>query len=176
MKRFILMALFAVVAMGASAQAYLGGSFNLGTKSVKVGDGDATSTTTFALMPEVGYKFTPVLSIGAEVGFGVTKTEDTDAINLWSLAPYVRFNLAKLGSSVNFFTDAVFEYDWISQGSHDTDGYCFGIRPGLSVDLNSNWSILGKMVLFSYSKYDQVKTTTFAIQPNQVSLGIVYNF
>lgn len=176
MKKIFLMALFAIVAVGANAQFYLGGSLNVGTQSIKVNDGDSYNTTTFALTPELGYNITPVFAVGTELGFGYAKTEDHDAINTWTVAPYFRFNFAELGRNVKLFADAVFEYDWISQGSVDTDGFLVGIRPGISVALNSHWNIIGKTMLFSYSKYDEVKTTTFAIQPSKVSLGFVYNF
>lgn len=176
MKKILLMAFFAVAAVGANAQVYLGGSLNLGTTNVKEGDLDGVSTTTFSITPEIGYNITDAFAIGAEVGFGTSKTEDHKARNKWTVAPYVRYSFAELGNNVKLFADVFFAYNWLSQGDADWDGFEVGLRPGINVALNDKWSLVGKMTLFSYSKYDELKTTTFAFQPSEVSLGVVYNF
>lgn len=176
MKKIILMAVMAVATLTASAQVYVAGSFDLGVSSVKVGDGDSESTTTFALSPEIGYSFNNMWAVGAELGFGTSKTDDVKAITNWKVSPYVRCTFGELASGVNVFAEAYYTHKWFSQGDADWNGWAVGVRPGVSVSLGSNWSMVGKMVLFQYSKYDEVKTTAFQIAPSEVSLGVCYNF
>jgi len=176
MKKYLFMALFAVAAISANAQVYLGGTLSLGTSNVKVGDNDGVSTTTFGIIPEIGYNITDVFAIGTELGFATSKTEDAKAVNCWEVAPYVRANFAELGSNVKLFADVFFAYDWLSQGDADWDGFEVGLRPGIKVSLNDNWDLIGKMKLFSYSKYDETKTTTFQFAPTSVQIGVAYNF
>lgn len=176
MKKFLFMAFLAVAATSANAQFYLGGTLQLGTQNVKVGDADGVSTTTFGILPEIGYNITDVFAIGAELGFNTSKTEDYKALNVWGVGPYVRANFAELGNNVKLFADAFFAYEWASQGDADTDGFEVGLRPGINVALNDNWGLIGKMTLFSYSKYDETKTTSFKFAPTSVQLGVVYNF
>lgn len=176
MKKIILMAVMAVATLTASAQVYVAGAFDLGVNSVKLGDADAVSTTNFSLSPEVGYNFNEMWAVGAELGFGVSKTDDVDAITSWRVSPYVRCTFGELGSGVKMFAEAYYAHKWYSQDSADWNGWGVGVRPGVSVALGSKWSLVGKMVLFQYSKFDETKTTTFQIAPSEVSLGVSYNF
>jgi len=175
MKKFLLVAAMGVMSLAANAQFYVAGSFNLGVKSVKLGSADAVSTTTFGLSPEVGYNFTKNFAFGAELGFNTSKTESSDAVNTWSICPYLRYTFGELGGGVNVFGEAYFGYDSYTGGA-DYDGIRFGVRPGVSVALGDNWALVGKMVLFEYSKYDELKTTKFQIAPSEVSLGVCYTF
>lgn len=176
MKKILLIAAMAVMTLTASAQVYVAGSFGLGVSSVKVGDGDSKSTTVFSLSPEIGYSFNETWAVGAELGFGTSKTDDVDAITSWGVSPYVRCTFAELASGVNVFAEAYYAHVWYSQDKVDWNGWGLGVRPGVSVSLGSNWSLVGKMVLFEYSKFDETKTTTFQIAPSEVSLGVCYNF
>jgi len=176
MKKLLFMVFLAVAAKNTNAQLYRGGTLQLSTQNVKTGDADGVSTTSFGIAPEIGYNITDIFAIGTEVAFSTSKTEDYKALNTWGVAPYVRANFAELGSNVKLFADAYFAYEWASQGSADWDGFEFGLRPGINVALNDNWDLIGKMTLFSYSKYDEVKTTSFKFAPANVQLGVVYNF
>lgn len=176
MKKYLIMALFAIVALSANAQFYVGGSLELGTSTTKVGDADGVSTTIFGIAPEFGYNITDVFAIGTEASFGTSKTEDAKATNIWGIAPYVRANFADLGSHVKLFADVFFDYEWASKGDADWDGFEVGLRPGINVALNDHWGLIGKMTLFSYSKFEETKVTTFKFQPTSIKLGVVYNF
>lgn len=171
MKKFFFMVILAVAATGASAQCYLGGTFQFG-----YADADGTSTTTFGVLPEFGYNITDVFAVGTEVVFNVSKTGEADAVYVWGVAPYVRANFARIGTHVKLFADAYLAYEWANQSDVSIDGFEVGLRPGINVALNERWSLIGKMTLLSYSRFDDVNTTTFKLGPTSVQLGVAYNF
>lgn len=176
MKKLFLVAAMAVMSMAASAQVYVAGSLDLGTTNVKVGDADGVSTTFFGITPEIGYNFNESFAVGTELGFLTSKTDDVKATNKWYLSPYLRYTFGEIGNAVKFFGEVYYAHAWYSQGNNDWNGWALGVRPGVSVALGSNWSLVGKMVLFEYNKFDERKTTTFQIAPSEVSLGVCYSF
>ena len=106
MKKLFLAAAMMVASLAASAQVYVGGS--LGFQSIKPYDGAETSTT-FSIMPEIGYNLDDNWAVGIQLGYTSSnadsdfeKTDFTKAII--NLNPYARYTFAKTGIA-SFFVD-----------------------------------------------------------------------
>jgi len=174
-----MMAVMAVAAISANAQVYVGGNVNFSIADVKVGDADSKSTTSFSINPEIGYNINETWAAGVAVGFGTNKSGDAKAVNTVSVSPYVRYKFAQSGP-VGVFTDAFFAYENSSCDGNSTNGWAAGLRPGLSVKVSDKVSLTATTALFQYSQSGKdpfkVKTTAFQIAPQNVALGVYYNF
>jgi hypothetical protein len=133
-KLIALVALLAMVTMGANAQVYVGGS--LGFTSSKMDNGGADQDgTSYKIMPEIGYQLDDMLSIGVQVGYshgyasfgGITVTdfmstlntigsayvdinEDGMKLNSFTFAPYIRYNVLELGGMAKLFVEGSVGY------------------------------------------------------------------
>lgn len=173
----MMIAALMVMTVAASAQVYVGGTLGLATSNTKVGDADGVNTTAFAITPEIGYNLSNDFAIGLGLGFMTSKVEDNDAINAFSLSPYVRYTFAELSDNVKLFADAAFEYDFYNKDYSDV--WSIGVLPGILVNLSSNVQLVGRIKLFSYSSTTddpKTKVTSFGFNPTDMQLGIQYNF
>ena len=138
MKRFILMALVAVMSLTASAQVYLGGSVGLWRDYNE-------NETSFNLTPEVGYNLSDKWAIGLQIGYQHQYAKGVKA-NGFGIKPYGRWSYAKVGP-VRFFLDMGFGFDTYKTKveigdetikSDPFNAWEIGVSPGLAVAIVIN--------------------------------------
>jgi hypothetical protein len=181
MKKLFMIAALAVSTLAASAQVYLGGS--LGFESVKPVKG-ADASSTFSFKPEVGYNFDESWAVGVQLGFTTTNANEygaktDDNVNVFSIAPYVRYTFAKTGIA-SFFVDGGFGFD-IYGGDADGNVFGIGVRPGVSFAISEKVSVVSKLGYLGYKKYndDLGGGSAFGLNTDNntnLELGVFYNF
>lgn len=169
MKKVFITLVATIMAVSASAQVYVGGGIGLG--STKVGDGD--SQTTYKFVPEVGYNFDKNWAAG--IAFGWEGNDDTTT---FMINPYARYTFVH-SKFVNVFFDTTVGYAHNNAGK-GTDSYEFGFKPGVAVNLNSNFSFVAHVGFLGYrqTEYDKLKTKSWGVnlEGNDVVFGLYYNF
>ena len=175
MKKVFMMAIMAIVAISASAQAYVGGS--IGFTNVKV-DGHDDSQNTLTIAPEVGYTLSDDWAIGAALGFTYYKEGDA-SVTAFEVSPYVRYT-AIHADRVNFFLDGVVNFNTAKpKGGDAQNGWGIGIKPGVAFKVNDNVSLVAHVGFLGYEdshKIDGKKKFGIGLDGNDFSLGFYYNF
>lgn len=174
MKKLVMMAVMAIVAVSASAQVYVGGS--LGYSNVDE-EGKDDALNTFTLAPEVGYNLGDEWAIGTTLNFGYSKQGDASATTI-GIAPYVRYNFARI-DKVRFFIDGTVEFQSYKPKEVDAmNSWGIGVRPGVAFDLNDKVSLIAHVGNFGYADTHKVNgKKTFGLNlDNNLSLGFYYNF
>ena len=187
MKKIVLMAAFMVATIAASAQVYVGGS--LGFESFK-GNKDAKASTTFSILPEIGYNLDEHFAVGIQIGYGSTNDagfladgnfaghKSDKKASVFTIAPYARYTFAKTGIA-SFFVDGGIEY--ISYGN-DLKGSTFGLgfRPGVKLAASEKVDLIAKLGYFGYTKDDDdlggAEKIGLRIDNSDLSIGVLYNF
>ncbi|ETD19631.1 MULTISPECIES: outer membrane beta-barrel protein [Prevotellaceae] len=180
MKKFFMTLAAAIIAVSASAQVYVGG--NVGISSVKIAGGD--SETAYKFLPEFGYNIDRDWAVGMVVGWGKGNPVEIEeglknAAKTFEINPYVRYT-ALHSKYVNVFFDGSVGYrSYKNVGSE----YSFGIKPGLSVNLNDRFSFVAHVGFLGYKCYDPKADNTknssawgVDVNGNNVTFGVYYNF
>lgn len=181
MKKILMMAVMAVMALGASAQWYVGGSLNFGqTKS------DGVKTTTYGIAPEVGYNFSEKWAFGGILDLGYTKITDVKT-TLINVNPYARYTYFK-SDVVSLFVDGTvgLGFGWSKAGGEKSDtavAYSIGLKPGVAFNFNEHFSLVAHIGLLGYQGgNDTYKDAGLPeewglhLNGNALSLGFYYNF
>ncbi|MDE6240024.1 MAG: porin family protein, partial [Muribaculaceae bacterium] len=103
MKKFLLLAVAAVMALGASAQTnkwYAGGQLTFGRTTESASGVKSTQVT---VLPELGYNLTDNFAIGAQAGVQYRKSGGEEK-TVFQINPYARYTYLKY-ERVNLFVD-----------------------------------------------------------------------
>lgn len=179
MKKIFMTLAAAVLAISASAQVYVGG--NVGIASTKIQGGD--SETTYKFLPEIGYNFNNDWAVGVEFGWGKgtpVSIEDADSnVKTFEVNPYVRYTFLH-SKYINVFMDGALGYKHYNGVG---DNYSIGLKPGVSVNLNKNFSFVAHVGFLGYKDYDPktegVKSSNawgLDLDGNNITFGLYYNF
>ena len=167
MKKIFMTMAAMVVAISASAQVYIGGGVGIG--STKVGDGDAKMNYKF--VPEIGYQFNKNWEAGVTVGWQGVE----DGSHSFELAPYARYTFCNT-KLVDLFLEGTVGY--VHQDH--VDGYEFGIKPGLKLNMSDHVSFVTKVGFLGYRQVGdgaaKVKNWGVDIDGTDVSFGVNYKF
>ena len=210
------------VAATMNAQMYIGGSLGYSnTKSdngtVGVKATEEYTTNMFVFAPEFGYKLDDKMAVGIAIEFGTgsreTKWVGTGAAPLkytkpstttFAINPYLRYQVLSFGKA-NIFVDGGlnFQLSKDKEVGFDAKGNTYDnkasmdlglfVTPGVSFDINENWSIvakLDKMFTLGYSKGAvadldgapdaptnfNVGFSTGGFQLGSLRFGVYYNF
>lgn len=133
-----------MAAITASAQEgiYLGGGISLWRNN----DVDKTS---FSITPDVGYNLSEKWAVGVELAYAHKGYDGEDAIstNAFALAPYARYSFYE-NKIVRLFLDMGFGFSTYKEKHVDSvNGFEIGVKPGLAVKLNDNFSFITKVGL-----------------------------
>ena len=174
MKKIMMTIAAAFVATAMNAQGYIGGGLGFQTSSY-----DGESTTTWTIMPEVGYNLNDSWAIGAVVGYGESG-KDESKVKSFTVSPYARYTVAKL-NMVNVFLDGGVGYGYVEQGGVKVNDFNVGIKPGVAVNLNDKLSFVAHFGFLGYQndkvKGDDKSVNTFGFNlDNNVSFGLYLNF
>lgn len=171
MKKIMMTLATLFVAVCASAQVYIGGC--AGLKSVK--EGKADSKMKYSLVPEIGYEFNKNWEAGLTIGYEGIE----DGHNTFTFAPYARYTFynAKL---VDLFIEGSFGYKHFGGNHRDYDGFEFGIKPGLKVNVSDHVAFVSKVGFFGYKQKgegnDKYKEFGVELDATNVQFGLIYKF
>lgn len=180
MKKLIFALMLACVAVGANAQAYLGGTLGLSIQNTKetldYGNyghhSNSITTTTFTLAPEIGYSFNKVLAVGTTFGLDCISV-DSESVTGFFVLPYLRATFARAGK-FDFFAEATVGYEFYNEDEYNYNSFMLGLRPGFRAHLNDKVSLIARSTLIGYEKIDGVSQTSISLF-NNFSVGILFN-
>lgn len=179
MKKLVIMCVLAAFAMAAKAQFYAGGSIGLSAVSTKQ-DRESHTNSTYMVMPEIGYRFNRIFSVGVSGGVSYTVFGAGDDVATYNVSPYVRTTFAHV-RCVDFFADATAFYQRDRSGDTRVavNGWGVALNPGILVNLSDHVQLMGRTSLFQYTKFKEepfaVKQVGFSI-PATLSVGVIYQF
>ena len=172
-----MVAAFAVSALCANAQVWIGG--NVGFNSTSY-EGLDDNETIVQLRPEIGYSLNENWDVA--VGLGLSRignylgVKDANAF-AWEVSPYARYTFAKV-KNVGFFVDG-----GVSVGVYNPDGapstttYWVGIKPGVKFAATDKLTLVAHVGSLGYkNKKDQYSTFGFGVDGGDLSFGLYYAF
>ena len=184
MKKLLMSLAVAAMAITVNAQVYLGGTVGLAS----VGHENGSDVTTFKILPEIGYNLNKSWAIGTVVGYqkGTFSMMDQTIANMdgfkgFTIAPYARYTFLH-SKVVNMFIDLGFNYTAGEVDDVDVDVVGIGLHPGIAINLNQHFAVVGKIGFFGYENInpegDNNNTHAFGLDlnGNNISLGLYYNF
>lgn len=179
MKKIVLVCMVAFLAISANAQVYVGGTF--GISSVKETAKEVEmKTTSFKILPEIGYELDENWSLGTVVGYEYKKSGDLK-INTFTVAPYARYFFLK-SDLARLFADAGFGFSTSKVKDYDAaNSWNIGIKPGIAIKLSDHFSLVAKYGFFGYSKEEgilggEVKKFGLNFDTDELSFGFHYIF
>lgn len=184
MKKILLTLLVSLVAITASAQAYIGGG-------VGVWRNDDANFTSFTFKPEVGCNLSNKWAIGVGLNFthvysNPEEVDDDDygKVNTLSIDPYARWSFVKFGP-VKLFLDMGFGVGVVKEKQTD-DAYVnwnVGVRPGVKVSLAKNVDFIAHAGFLGFKGCDDEISTTpydrgfgFSLDSQSLTFGLNFNF
>lgn len=180
MKKFLLMAVMAVMTLGASAQTkwYAGGQVTFGRTTESV---SGLKTTQVTVLPEVGYNLTDNFAIGGIAGVSYRKAGSEDK-TVFKVSPYARYTYFTSGK-VNLFVDG--GVDLGIGGAHGSTAveYGIGFRPGVSFNISDKFSLVAHVGFLGYQSGNNAAKNNGApenwgldLNSNNIMFGFYYNF
>ena len=191
MKKIMLTLAALAVAATMNAQVYIGGGVGFSTAS-----NDGNSTTSFKIIPEIGYNLDDKSSVGIVLGFGVTNNgskmsfngvkfaglkTDKSAIQ-FQVAPYYRYKFVQF-DKVDLFIDAMVSFQYTKYDEWNNTTFGIGVRPGVAFNASDKISFVAKLgdgLFFESSKDKDVDAVShFGLNANTLAaleIGMYYNF
>ena len=174
MKKIMMIAVLAVAALSANAQAYVGGGVSFDWSKSKA-DG-AKATTTFEIAPEIGYNLTDTWAVGMQLGLKSTKAGDADALTSFYVKPYARYTFAKV-DKVSFFVDGGVGYETF--GKDKGNAFGVGVRPGVNFNVAQGINVQTKLGYLGYQTYSEKSENCnkfgLGVNGNDFELGIYFD-
>ena len=165
-----LVVMFAVVSAYAQ-EMYVGGGISLWRNT-------DLEVTSFAISPEFGCELNKNWAIGGQLIFD-HNGGDEDSETAFSLAPYARYSYYENGI-VRLFLDMGFGISINKREHHEsTTGFELGVKPGLAVKLNKNFSFVTKVGFAGFrDDYRGRGNSGFGVgvEGEDISIGIEYAF
>ncbi len=186
MKKVFLTLSLVAAAFFCQAQLFVGGDLGFSTKggSLSGKDGntsisiDRPKTTTFEIVPTIGFMFNESIGIGLDFGYGVSNYKEKDedysykeSVNSWIVAPYFRWVFGQF-DRVSLYADARINFGGDKYKVSETEGnasvsfdgdkvsnFGFNIVPGINFMISDNIALNAKLNLISLG-YNMTKTTT----------------
>ncbi len=164
MKKFLTLAVVALIAMSASAQKgsmYIGASSinfsdqgDLGTGFIYAKSGD-NKMTGFGITPEFGYFFEDNMAFGIMAGYGYTKTELNGGDSKTStirINPYLRYFLNQSGN-FGFYIQGGVNYEYETEAKSNLIGVNF--MPGVSYAISPKFTATATFGNLGYEYFKQ---------------------
>jgi len=182
MKKIMLVVALMVATVSANAQVYVGGGLGFSSDKPQHAEGvDVKTTTSYHILPEVGYKLDDKLSVGIQLGYSHSKAGE-DKKDEFTIAPYARYTFVKWGN-VGLFTDAQFLYNHVKDGELKTNTWSLGLIPGVSIDVTKNLTFLTKIGWLGYKSekkdIEGNKASSdfgFDVSGEKLQFALLYNF
>ncbi len=166
-----LFVLFAVVTAYAQ-EMYIGGGISLW------GDTDK-DVTTFSISPDFGYGLSDKWSVGGQLVLDANTDRYQGKYFTFALAPYARFSYFQ-NDRVRLFLDMGFGISVTKPKNLDSvTGFEVGVKPGLAVKLNENFSFITKVGFAGFrDDYRFNSKNGFGVYADAetISIGVEYAF
>ena len=175
MKKMMMTLVAIAMATTMNAQVYVGGGLGFTVKSY-----DGESTTTWSILPEIGYNINDKWAVGTVIGYGESGKDDHKT-KRFEVSPYVRYTAVKL-NQVNVFLDGGVGYAHNDVMGAKSNEFSVGIKPGVAVNLNDKLSFVTHFGFlgYQYEKADGAdkgqNTFGFNLNGNSLTFGLYYNF
>ncbi len=179
MKKIFALALFAVMAISASAQLYVGGS-------LKAWRDGTDHVTTAAILPEIGYTYSDQWAFGTVIGWDHTH-ETGITTNLFKIEPYARLTYFKSGI-VGLFVDGGFglgfgKTKFGGESSDTATTWNIGFQPGVSLAVSEHCSFVAHFGFLGYKGANDAAKEGghpdewgLNFSGNDLKIGFYYNF
>jgi len=179
MKKFLLMAVMGIMTLGASAQKWhAGGQVTFGKTTESV---SGLKTTQVTVLPELGYSLTDRFAVGTTVGVSYRKTGGEEK-TVFKISPYARYTYFKY-ERVNLFVDGGVDFGIGGAHGHTAVEYGIGLRPGVSLSLNSKFSLVAHVGFLGYQSGNRPAKANGApenwgldLNSNNLMFGFYYHF
>ncbi|MBD5321361.1 MAG: outer membrane beta-barrel protein [Duncaniella sp.] len=179
MKKFLLMAVMAVMTLGASAQSwYAGGQLTFGRTTQET---SGLKTTQVTVLPELGYNLTDNFAVGSVLGVSYRKTNGEEK-TVFKVNPYARYSYFK-NDRVSLFIDGGVDFGiGRAEGSTAVE-YGIGLRPGISYNISKKLSLVAHVGFLGYQSGNRPAKNNGAaenwgldLNSNNLMFGLYYNF
>ena len=178
MKKILMMAAFAMAAVTANAQSWIGG--NLG---YSVTDQDhGTKTHYLSISPEVGFNITDKWAFAVNLDYEMARAKQQNGLE-WgtvheiTVNPYARYTFAKSGIA-SFFVDGGIRVG--AQKIKDVDDadaiYGFGFQPGVALQISKKVCLVTKLGALGYRHSDDTDQFGFNVNNEAITFGAYYAF
>lgn len=181
MKKILLLAVAAVMALGASAQTnkwYAGGQVTFGRTTEQPSGVKSTQVT---VLPELGYNMTDNFGVGAQVGVQYRKSGGEEK-TVFQINPYARYTYLKY-ERVNLFVDGGVDLGIGSAHGSTAVQFGLGFRPGVSFNINDKFSLVAHVGFLGYQGGNRAAKDNGApenwglnLNSNNIMFGFYYNF
>lgn len=181
MKKIFAIAVLALAAASASAQAYIGGSLGLTRNTTK-------NETNFTLAPEVGYYLNSTWAIGTTVEYSYTNNNGFKT-NIGGIAPYASYTFFRaVDNRLNLFVDGTFTLGFGKAKDEDFESdtvfiWNIGFRPGVSFNITKNFSLATHLGFLGYEGANDAGKVAgndekfgFDFSSMNLTFGFYYNF
>ncbi len=173
----IMMTLAAVcVAATMNAQVYVGGGIGFSTTSH-----DGNNSTSFKILPEIGYNLDDNWAVGITFGYSQDKDFAGSKDKMFQISPYARYTFAKF-DKVSLFVDGAVDYMHYDYDNSKTNTFGVGLKPGVAVSLTDKLSFVSHLGFLGY-QYEKADSdgakafNTFGFDlSNNVFFSLYYNF
>lgn len=179
MKKFLLMALMAVMTLGASAQNwYSGGQVTFGRTTAQPSGVKSTQVT---VLPEIGYNMNESLAFGAVLGVSYRKSggEEKTVFKVNPYARYTYFNSERL----DLFVDGGVDFGIGRAHGHTAVEYGIGLRPGIALNVTKKFSLVAHVGFLGYQGGNRPAKHNGAeenwglnLDSNNLMFGFYYHF
>ncbi len=181
MKKFLFLAVMAIMSLGVSAQTtkwYAGGQLTFGRTTESASGVKSTQVT---VLPELGYNFNDTFGVGTKVGVSYRKSGDQEK-TVFQVNPYARWNYFRY-EKVRLFVDG-----GVDLGLGRADGstaveFGIGLRPGVALDINNKFSLVAHIGFLGYQGGNNAAKRNGApenwglnFDTNNLMFGFSYNF
>lgn len=173
MKKLFFLATFALAAITAQAQGFVGGTFGLQNTSSNA------SVTKAALGIELGRQLSPNWAIAAGVNYAANYREGDFQASNFQIAPFARYTAANMGS-VSLFFDGGFRMNWATTAgvkeNHTNFGWGMGISPGLALRASRHVTFAANLGFVGYEKMDGREHVGVSLDTKDVRFSVYFNF
>ncbi len=179
MKKILLMAVMAVMTLGASAQNwYSGGQVTFGRTTESVSGVKSTQVT---VLPEVGYNLTDNFAVGSILGVSYRKAGDEEK-TVFKVNPYARYTYFN-SEKVSLFVDGGVDFGIGRAKGSTAVEYGIGFRPGVSFNISPKFSLVAHVGFLGYQGGNRPAKRNGAsenwgldLNSNNLMLGFYYHF
>lgn len=158
MKKLFAVLALSLLALGANAQAYVGGALSFQA---------AGNNAVVTIMPEIGYNLSKTTAFGATIGWSNAAVN-----NRFMFAPYYRYGFKQFGP-VSLFIDGEFQLNAWTGGGATTTTFGVGLAPGIAIMAGDHFSFVGHICRIGYYN----GAFQIGIDTNQAfQMGVYYHF
>lgn len=185
MKKFILTAIVAVIAVSANAQMWIGGEIGLNTVKTSFDGTELSKNSNVKVLPEIGYSLNENWDVAVCLGYEHAEGTQIAGVkvncaNSFAINPYARYTYAKVGD-LKFFVDGGFTYGFVhEQGVDDNlNLWNVGLKPGLAYSLSPKTTLVAHVgdLSYSFAKTGDLKVNSFNLGlDNSITFGVNFAF